>query len=210
MKYLGEGFYYRVYEYNSERVLKKPLFFFVSLKKIYDFKREREDISRLSAFTSGYKAVKREKQELRTIKERISSLPGVLFVNPQFRGRGLDYTQDKARIIDDTLKDDKASEIVIDKYVELQKKLWSYGLHDTTFKIQSNYGVDKDGNVVCVDFGEFVFTKEQALASIAKKKWLSRGTYKKWADGAIKKYYTDRLAEAMTSEAINKFWGTNL
>lgn len=210
MKYIGEGFYYQVYEYNAERVLKKPLSFFASAKKIYDFKREREDISRLDALTSAFKAVKREKKELQTIKERISSLPGDLFANPQFMGRGLNYTQDKARIIEDTLQDDKVSETIVDKYIELQKKLWSYGLHDTTFKIQPNYGVDKNGNVVCIDFGEFVFTKEQALASIAKKKWLTRGTYKKWADGPIKKYYTARMAEAMTSEAINKFWATKL
>ena len=210
MKYIGEGFYYRVYEQSADRVTKKLLPFLASSKKVYDFKRERDAVSRFEAAMAAWKAVRRERKELWTMKEKIKSLPGVLFANPQFIGRGLDYTQDKVIVIDDSLKDDKESEVIIDKYIELQKKLWSYGLHDTTYKIQPNYGVDKNGNVVCVDFGEFSFTKEQTLKSLEKKKWLSRGTYKKWVDSSIKEYYTNKMAEAMTKEMLDKFWGANL
>ena len=50
-----------------------------------------------------------------------------------------------------------------DRYIEFQKTLWSYGMHDTTFKLQPNYGLDKSDKLVCIDFGEFVYTKGAAL-----------------------------------------------
>ena len=76
-----------------------------------------------------------------------------------------------------------------------------------THKLQTNYGIDAQGNVVCIDFGEFVFTGKKALEKILKKKWFSRQSYKNWKDLELKNYYTERMAAEMTEENLNNAWG---
>lgn len=132
--------------------------------------------------------------------------PVSLFANPSFVGNTLNYTQDKVVIMEDYFLNNNLDENkkVIDGYIEFQKKLWSYGLHDTTYKLQTNYGIDARGSVVCIDFGEFVFTKEKALESVLKQKWLSRQSYKNWKDLELKNYYTERMFAEMTEENLNR------
>ncbi|MDP1688602.1 MAG: hypothetical protein Q8L47_00525 [bacterium] len=210
MNYINEGFYYQVYEYDSDLVFKKLLSSRSSLLKIYNFIRTRQNLSHLAAFYIACKALLRERNKLRIMKSRLNSLPGAIFGNPKFNKIGLNYIQDKVIIIGDNLKNEKDGIEIINKYIELQKTLWTYGMHDTTYKIQSNYGIDKNGNLVCIDFGEFVFTKEQAIESMRTTKWLLRESYKRWEDSNIKKYYSGQMAIVMTETTLADFWKINI
>ena len=138
-------------------------------------------------------------------------MPLALFANPEFVPNCLDYYQDKVAILDDFLQKNniEINKKIINKYIELLNFFWSYGFHDKTFKLQPNYGVGKDDEIVCVDFGECVFKKEQALQSILSKKWLSRGSYKNWKDEALKKYYTEQMEQAMTQNNLDSTWASS-
>jgi isocitrate dehydrogenase kinase/phosphatase len=135
-------------------------------------------------------------------------MPLSLFANPSFVKNSLDYIQDRVVIMEDFfLKNNlEQNKKAIDGYIEFQKKLWSYGIYDTTDKLQTNYGVNKQGDVVCVDFGEFVFIKEKALERIKKQKWINRQSYKNWQDLELKNYYTECMAKTMTEENLNNYW----
>lgn len=213
MKYIGEGYYYRVYEFDENRVFKKLQSYWFSFRKIYSLVRERRRTSFTKSITIAHKSAVAERKLLRIMKEKqFFGASASLFANPSFVGNTLNYTQDKVVIMEDYFLNNNLDQNkkAIDRYIEFQKKLWSYGLHDTTYKLQTNYGINKNGNVACIDFGEFVFTKEKALESVLKQKWLSRQSYKNWKDLELKNYYTERMLAEMTEENLNKMWSKNL
>ncbi len=209
MKYIGEGYYYKVYEVKPGRVFKKLQPYWFSFTKIYQYSRNA-GVSVVSALLGAHRGRVREVKALQAIRAKLHTVPNALFAHAAFV-RGLDYTQDLVTVVSDVLESNtfEANKDIIDQYVAFQKTLWSYGMHDTTFKLQPNYGVNGNGQLVCVDFGEFVYTKEAALKSIAGKKWLSRGTYKKWDDIPLKEYYTQRMAELMNEEVLDACWGSS-
>lgn len=207
-KYLGEGFYYKVYELDENRVFKRLQPYWFSFKKIYAYKRRAGD-SFSSSIIGAHRSRKKEELALQTIKQKLSKVPGSLFANPIFES-GLNYSQDIAKVVADAFgqNSDSANEDIINQYIEFQKTLWSYGMHDTTFKLQPNYGIDKNGKLVCIDFGEFVYTKEAALKSVNGKRWTKRGSYKNWPDSHIKDYYTRMMDENINEFNLNKYWNT--
>lgn len=209
MKYIGEGYYYRVYEFDRNRVFKKLQPYWFSFRKIYSLIRERKNASFIKSIIIAHKSSIGDRKTLSIMKKRLSNSLLPLFANPSFVGNTLNYTQDKVVIMEDFFSKNnlEQNKKAIDGYIEFQKKLWSYGMHDTTYKLQTNYGIDARGSVACIDFGEFVFTKEKALESILKQKWLSRQSYKNWKDSELKNYYTEKMTATMTEENLNDNWG---
>lgn len=142
------------------------------------------------------------------IREKLKTIPKHLFANPEFIGSTPNFAQDKVTVLEDYLQNCSTEDSIkiIDKYIEFQKMLWSHGIHDAVYKFQPNYGVDKEKNVVCIDFGEFVFTKEESMKSIKKEKWFNRSSYKNWKEDEVKKYYTEKMNEVMNKEHLEKKW----
>lgn len=209
MKYIGEGYYYRVYEFDENKVFKELQSYWFSFRKIYSLTRGKTGHSFIKSIIIAHKSAVGDRKLLSAMKEKqFFGAPISLFANPYFVGNTLNYTQDKVVVMEDFFSKSSLDQNkkAIDGYMEFQKKLWLYGLHDTTYKLQTNYGTDANGNVVCVDFGEFVFTKEKAFESILKKKWLSRQSYKNWKDLELKNYYTERMFAEMTKENLDKMW----
>ena len=207
MKYLGEGYYYRVYELKPNRVYKKLQPYWFSFKKIFIYTREKgKPVS--EALIGAHRARLREIKALKSIKEKLSRIPHEIFANPVFV-KGLDYSQDKVVVVADILDKNSFDENkkIIDHYIEFQKLLWSYQMHDKTYKLQQNYGLNRNEKLVCIDFGEFAYTKEEALKSINGEKWLARNTYKNWPDIELKNYYTECMKKLMTKKNLNNYWG---
>lgn len=207
MKYFAEGFQYKVYEIGNNCVFKKAHPYFVSLFKVFKITRSRK-FSILKSFLIAISSNKENKKALEMMQEKMKDMPPHFFAHPIFIKNSLNFTQDKVVILGDYLKQNKTEDNkkIIDKYIEFQKLLWSNGVHDAVYKFQPNYGVDKNGEIVCIDFGEFVFTKERTLESIKKEKWFSRPSYKNWEDNEIKKYYAEKMKDNMTPENIEKNW----
>jgi hypothetical protein len=207
MKHFAEGFQYKVYSIENNRVFKKAHPYLITFFKVFVITRKRK-FSILKSFLTAFSSDKENKRALQTMREKLKDMPLHLFANPKFTGESLNFTQDKVIVLEDYLKQNKIEDIkkILDEYATFQKILWSHGIHDAVYKFQPNYGVDKNGTVVCIDFGEFVFTKQRALESIKKEKWFSRPSYKKWEDSEIKKYYTEMMKELMTPENLEKNW----
>ncbi|HRH32998.1 MAG TPA: hypothetical protein PK720_02575 [bacterium] len=207
MKYLGEGYYYRVYEVEPDRVFKKLQPYWFSFKKIFKYTRENGN-SITEALIRSHTARLREIKALKSIKEKLSKIPHAIFANPLFV-KGLNYSQDKVIIVADILEKNSfnTNKNIIDQYIEFQKVLWSYQMHDKTYKLQPNYGLNRNEKLVCIDFGEFAYTKEEALKSINRQKWLTRNTYKNWTDIELKNYYTECMKRLMTKKNLNNYWG---
>ena len=208
MKYLDEGFYYKVYDIDNGRVYKKLQSYWFSFFKVYNFCRQRNGWSIFKSIISAHKATIGERKILESMKNKMVGIPVSFFANPIFENK-LNYTQDKVISLEDffiknSLDDNRK---IIDGYVELVKSLWSYGIHDKAYKFQTNYGVDATNKVCFFDFGECYFSKEKVIESIKSKKWLTRNSYKKWKDAELKKYYKDHMTKLMLEENINNNWG---
>lgn len=204
--YLGEGYYYRVYELDTNRVFKKLQPYWFSFKKIFDYKRKAGS-SLLDALVGAHRARRKEERALLAIKLKLDAIPKQFFANPQFIDH-LDYIQDRVTVIERIFEkaDFKACKDVIDQYANLQKTFWSYGIHDTTYKLQPNYGMTNDNKLVCLDFGEFVYTKDAALKSIQGSRWLKRGSYTQWLESPVKTYYTETMTKLMNEDHLNRYW----
>lgn len=208
MKYLSEGFEYKVYDMGNGKVFKRQIGYFNRLYKIFKITRDR-GFSLSKSIKTAFKSDRKNRLAFRVVKVKLEDIPRKLFGNPEFSKNGKDFTQDKIMTVEECLNklDDQAVERIIDEYVDFQQILWSHGMHDQTYKFQPNYGIKSNGKLVCIDFGEFVFTKDEALGSIHKRKWLTRTSYKKWEDSVIKRYYTKKMDECMTTESLEKYWG---
>lgn len=145
------------------------------------------------------------------MRKKLKYLPVDLFANPKFIGNTLNFTQDKVTIINNFLENSELveSKKIIDEYINLQKTFWSLGIHDAVYKLQSNYGINSNEKVVCIDFGEFIFDRQKVLENVQKQGWLKRSTYKNWPDSETKKYYTQKMKENMNVENIEKYWTKN-
>ena len=208
MNYIDEGFYYKVYDLDNGRVLKKIQPFFYSFKKVFRHCRERSHMTLLSSIKMASKVVPREHKALEKMKDKMKTLPSHIFGDPIFIGSSLNYTQDKVITLTDYFEKhtDSESKKIIDLYVNLQEKLWSMGIHDKVFKFQTNYGVTSTGEVAFIDFGECLFSKEEALESALSRKWLNRKKYKNWDNVVLKEYYTNKMNSLMTEENFNNLW----
>ena len=192
---------------NPIECVKKLQPYWFSFKKIFIYTREKgKSVSK--ALIDAHKARLREIKTLKSIKEKLKKIPQEIFAHPVFF-KGLDYSQDKVVVVADILEKNSfdTKKNIIDYYIEFQKLLWSYQMHDKTYKLQQNYGLNQNGELVCIDFGEFAYTQEEALESINGQKWLARNTYKKWTDIELKNYYTECMKKLMTKENLNNYWG---
>lgn len=205
-KYLGEGYYYKVCELGTDRVFKEFQPYWFSFKKIFNYKREA-GASLIDALLGAHRSRKKEELALLAIKRKLDTIPKQFFANPQFINH-LNYIQDRVRVVERIFKkaNFETCKDIIDQYANLQKMLWSYGIHDTTYKLQPNYGMTNDNKLICLDFGELVYTKEEALKSIEDRRWLKRGTYTKWPKSPVKTYYTQTMNKLMNEDSLNRYW----
>lgn len=90
----------------------------------------------------------------------------------------IDHTQDKVtelRNINDLHEQDFIK--VINDYVNLLKKLWSFGISDSIFNFSVNCGYNKNNELILIDFNEMTFNKKEVGTQITNKVWLQRSSY---------------------------------
>ena len=79
MKYIDEGFYYKVYDLDNGKKKKKIQTYFYSYKKVFRHCRERSHMDFLSSIKMALKVVPREHKALEKMKDKLSTLPGYIF-----------------------------------------------------------------------------------------------------------------------------------
>lgn len=207
MKKIGEGYYYNVYDIGNDRVYKKikskiRIFFFILISRVFhpDFFREYKNVTNSSENVKiKYKEIKDECNDL--------SLLG----NPKFKENILEYTQDKVLIIKKFLEKSKTEEQkeIVEKYILLIKKLWAYGISDRVFNFTVNNGLNKNEDLILLDFNEITFSQKDIEEDIKKEIWIHRWSFSH-LNPEIKNYYKKRMKEEITIENLNKIWKTKI
>jgi hypothetical protein len=95
---------------------------------------------------------------------------------------------------------------LIDNYGIFLIKCWKEGFADTIYNFTVNNGVDKNNNIVLIDFGEITTNKKDVEKAILSKRWKRAACYKRRIRGKTKKYYKKQMEEFLTIKNLNKYW----
>jgi hypothetical protein len=104
------------------------------------------------------------------------------------------------------LKEKERFELITD-IMKFLLNLWRYGIHEKTFKLFSNLGLDKD-KLVLIDVFEITSTKKKVLKQIKKRNWAKSGNYKKHLTDKEIDYLIKKLDKTFTEKNLNKYWKT--
>jgi hypothetical protein len=208
MKKLGNGLQYVAYDAGRGRVFKRT-----TTKKEKIAKLKSWDFKTPSAIAKKLKGLKEhEKFSINTVRKLLKnqSLPAELIGNPKFL-RGFNYTQDKVTPIGEYFKTHnlRQNKKVLKDYILLEHTLWQYGISDDARKLTLNNGVDKDGNVILMDFGECTFQKRRVATDIKNNNWLSKYSLRGLVDQRLREFMILLVAKEITLEKLNQFWNIN-
>lgn len=203
MKKIGEGYYYNVFEIDN-KVLKKVknklrIFLFILFANKFNILNTVKEYQRVIV-------------TIPLLKNQYSKILNLLSEknivgNPDFINE-TDYTQDLVSNLRNinTLNSESFVKVIND-YVDLLKKLWSFKISDSVFNFSVNCGYDSKDQLVLVDFNEMTFDKKEIADQIENKVWLQRFSYLSLTrqKQTIFKEIMDREINA---ENLDKYWGT--
>ena len=137
---------------------------------------------------------------------RKSKIPKECLANLEFIENGK-VRQKKVIPLDEYLKrlNQKERLKLIDKIMKFLLKLWSYGIHEKTFKLFSNLGIDKD-KIMLIDFFEITSDKNKVLKQLKKRSWQKKDNYKKYLSQKDMNYLIEKLNETLTRENLDNHW----
>jgi hypothetical protein len=208
MKYIAEGYQYKVYDLGNGKVFKKPQSFMYSFRKNMEVAKKQLNFSVIKQIKYAWNIHKRNDKAIRNIRDNLTEFPLFMFGNAKFKNGSYSFEQDKVVSLEEYISGKSIEVIkdVFDQYLELQEIMWQYVIHDAVYKFQPNYGLDKDERVFCLDFGELLFNEDEIIKSIQNKPWLLRPSYKKWIEDEFKIYYTKRMDEVINENNFLKHW----
>ena len=137
-----------------------------------------------------------------------SKIPKKLLANLEFIGNDK-IKQKKVLSLDQALKNLKEKERfeLINKIMKFLLKLWTYGIHEKTFKLFSNLGID-EGKIVLIDVFEITSNKEKVLKQLKKRSWAKPDNYKKHLSNKKVDHLIKKLDKTFTKRNLEKHWKT--
>lgn len=202
MKKIGGGLQFDVYDLGNGEVLKKPK------KKINQFliylKWSPWLVFQPKKFNNLIK--KANKDRAFAIKFFFRNRIDLSRIgNPSFIKAGVE--QDKViplkNLFGQSGKQDKK---LIDKYVKFIFSCWKEGFADRIYNIDNNFGLDKTGKMVLLDFFEITLDKSEVKNEIEIKRWEKAAWYKYRIPRKLKGYYKEKLEKNLTIKNLNKYW----
>ncbi|NCA93882.1 MAG: hypothetical protein EOM84_01755 [Sphingobacteriia bacterium] len=170
MKKIGQGWQYTVYDLENGRVLKKfhswTRAYFVIFREIFPF--NNDSFFEIPTFI---KDMKRKADVSFEILKKVN-LPQEWMANPKFINK-YDFEQDKVIPLHDVFDNLDTNEIknIINQFIELNKKLMSFGVIDKSFNITKNYGLNNKKEIVLIDIGELFDDKDLIDKQIKNRVW---------------------------------------
>lgn len=201
MKKIATGYYNSVYDLGNGFVFKKKNSLIDRFKKIYS--EERSVVKTIKVMMSLPK--EHLSQLEREIQQGTVAYDLGFLANPKFENGG--YVQDKVVTIKDYFAshNQEENQRIIDKYIQSIYKCWQHHIHERVFNFTVNNGIDRNGNVVLIDFNETSSDKEAVLNCIRTKRWLKSMSYST-LDSQLKQYYKQAMEQGITEEELNKYW----
>lgn len=157
------------------------------------------------------------KRSLGHVRSVLESHPGLAptFTNPVIY-KDLSYRQDRVTVMGAALRQATPARArqYIDEYIDLLLFHVGYGIADPVLQMGTNYGVNKDDQVVLIDIGELVFDKATAVTAARTKAWRKADTYyspfafytKNIIPVSLKPYYRRQMLARFTPGAIEINW----
>ncbi len=194
MKKIGEGWQYTVYDLGNGRVLKKfhstLKSYWIILKTIFPFKND--PLWKIFDYSRGMKITALES----FIIMKSKNIPASWMANPEFVNK-LDFEQDKVESLAQVFDKSSVEEgkKLVDKFVEFNKKLFSFGIIDKSFNITKNYGIDSKGDVVLIDIGEIFDSKEKIEQQRKERAWAKFYVCDEIKSLDVRDYFLKRMDE---------------
>jgi hypothetical protein len=206
MQKIGEGYFYNVFDIGNQRVFKKGKKFIDIAKNVRGNSKNffvQTFVKASWHFFSCFHATKK-------IQKKVTKYPNLLgvFGNPNFLSC-VNYEQDKITPLMDYFASHNEDEnkIMVDKYVSLIETLLEYGIHDYVYKFKNSYGINKEGNLIMVDFNEVTFSKSRTIQFVIENQWENEAQFRKYENGNLKEYIGEKLRKSLTVENVNMLWG---
>ncbi len=199
MKKIGQGLQFNVYA-NESRVLKtftSPLQMKIKLLLwmpwyiLRPFKLIKEVEYRL----------KERREIIDELKKRDinASLLSNLVIGEQIE-------QTRVTPLKKPLKDPEKAKELIDKYIDFIFECWKSGFSEKIYNLMLNNGINSEGNIVLMDFGELTFDKSYVKKDIITKRWRKSFNYMWGMKRKIKKYYDQQMCKRLTLSNLEKYW----
>jgi hypothetical protein len=132
------------------------------------------------------------------------------------------YTQDKAdtaaamlgsleRMDSLSTSDEQRLKRYIEQYIEVVYESWRYGYSDYIFKLGDS-GIDKNGDIMLIDLGEWTADFDFIKRAINEKWWLDNVNHEKHdfpkLPKSLEAFYIKTLEAAFTEEKLTQYWRT--
>jgi hypothetical protein len=211
MKKIGRGWQYVVFDLGNGRVRKEK---YSKIKQFLLISKELMSEGKIFVFLEALKERRRvdcdEQSAIKYLKEIEGIMDWKILGNPIFIDGG--YEQDKVITLDEVFKTvsvDEGKEI-FNKYLELIYETWKYGFSDKIFNFSINNGINSEGEVIQLDFGELSFDKEEMRKRIKERCWLKRYSYWEFPEGELKEYYASMMNPEKLIIKLDELWGSKL
>lgn len=205
MDILTRGAQYKVIDTLDGRVLKLPLTREESLDVIAGWFAPEEIPTEFLEVNYGQLAV----DACALVGKLLEVCPEIryTFANPAFGENGA-YNQDKVEVLGNALLGCGQEEggRLLDSYAELVLLHRRYGIADTSLNFTVNNGVDAEGRVVLIDFGEVVELGDGGVkANVAPEARLDTASYKWGLSPYFKQYFRNNtLPQLLGHSYTNK------
>jgi hypothetical protein len=208
MREIGRGWQYRVYDAGRGRVLKVCQNSFARFVKTFFSRDSDERFNLKSSLRKVQELNEWSRQSIIELKKNLALIPPPLLGNPVFKGE-INYEQDAATplgkyIATHSLEENKK---IIQGYAVTLLELWKYGLSDGYYNFMLNCGVDREGRVIQLDLGDFIFEREVIEDHISFKRWITHSdSYHTMHERELKEFYEDEMSRLLTLENLDKNW----
>jgi len=206
MKKIGSGLQFNVYDLGNGKVFRKPkkelsqylTYLTWSPGLIFNWKKWNSLIKEAN-----------EDRNFATEYFKKNKSAHELLGNPRFTLEGI--IQDKVvsfrKLFRKSYSENKN---LIDKYINFTFDCWKNGFADKIYNIDRNFGIDRNGKIILMDFFEITTKKEDLQKTIEIERWKKSAFYKHRLYGKLKKYYAERMKNNLTIENLNRYWGLKL
>lgn len=201
---IGKGAQYKVYDTHHGRVHKVPLTIQETRQLITSW--YAPDTPPPEELNIDYQEL--AQKGLRVVQRLLGLRPelSVWFGNPHFAADG-SYTQDKVEVLGNVIarQSQQRNQQLVDDLAVFVLSHWRRGISETNFNILVNYGLNKDNQLVLIDFGEMTDSKKVIQARVAGKRWLKAWSFKKMPPD-LQTYYSLVMQKYLTKEALDQLW----
>lgn len=125
---------------------------------------------------------------------------------------GLCFTQDRLETLRDVIARSTDGEVrsYIDATADIYRLLWRYGIHDPIWFWIVNNGVDAEGRVLYMDFGETMFCAHAVRQKIEEREWEEKQVLVASLSEKNQAYYFSAMKDRLSGDNFEANWMADL